>query len=91
MNGLEYPEWQQPYQEAVLETDDHRISERIQTAQTAIVARMTSMRITAETRHEAMKLENALRKLASIKEERRNANRQEHPSARPAPLESQSD
>jgi hypothetical protein len=91
MTELEYQEWRQPYREAVLETDDERISDRIKVAQNAIVVRMLTMPITAETLPEALKLESALRNLTTLKKQRTKAGTRKVPSARPSQFEAQAD
>jgi hypothetical protein len=78
MAELEFPEWQQDYEDLVLEVDQQKFTDRFPAAREAIVSRMKSMRITSDTRMEAIALERALRTLAVLKHERLNSNESRH-------------
>jgi hypothetical protein len=73
MTEREYPGWQTAYEELVLEADQQKFTDRFPAAREAIVSRMKNMRITSDTRMEAIALERALRALAALKHERLNA------------------
>ena len=38
-NDLKFPEWQEPYVEALMETDDRKLVERVKLAESAILIR----------------------------------------------------
>lgn len=60
---LKYPDWQKPFQEAVLELDGDKLEKQIVTAQTAILSRLEAVQ--AERRA----LEDALGTLRTLQRE----------------------
>jgi hypothetical protein len=80
MSELRYPEWQKPYQAALLETDDSRLKQKILDAEAAILKRRqelshgaphagTSLREGAAPHAELMEISDALSSLNTLRNE----------------------
>lgn len=67
-DDLTYPEWQKPLQEALLEFDNHRLKERIATAEAAIANRLQVLAGTPNCETERQAIQDAVRLLAMLKE-----------------------
>jgi hypothetical protein len=65
--GLRYPEWQKPYQQALLEHDEKKLKERIAAVEAAISNRLRA--ITGDANHHAERqaIEDALSLLRILK------------------------
>jgi hypothetical protein len=69
VSDLEFPEWQRPYIEALMEFDKQKLIERVGLAETAILSRLSAIKISAESRTEAQALEDAPRGLGFLRRE----------------------
>jgi hypothetical protein len=66
--------WQKYYQEAVLETDDSRLRERVDAAQTAIDARLYELSLDGkDAGQERIAIQNALKGLVILRKERQRS------------------
>jgi hypothetical protein len=83
--------WQKLYEEAVSETIQPALVVRIKVAKAAVVSRMKDMRITSETRAEALALESALRILTGLGNEKAKSKTSQKVTALATQLDSQLD
>ncbi|HEY6183003.1 MAG TPA: hypothetical protein VIW67_12200 [Terriglobales bacterium] len=65
--GLEYPEWQKPLQEALLEINGSCLEERVRLAEVAIANRLQSIALEPENRREQQAIADALSSLRILK------------------------
>ena len=65
-----YFEWEGAYMAAALETDNRRLTERIQVAEETLMRRFTKLSNREEHERELRAIENAVTALAGIKRER---------------------
>jgi len=64
---FEYPEWQKPVQEALLELDNDKLKERIEAAEVAILNRLQSLSRTQCSEAERLAIQDALSTLRVVK------------------------
>lgn len=64
--NLQYPEWQKPFQDALVELDKEKLQERVVAAEAAIFNRLQTM---SSTREERQAMEDALASLCYLKRE----------------------
>ena len=64
-----YPDWQKPYHEALLELNPQKLVERVSEAERAILSRSREIRIGSGNRIEAQAIEDALNGLQVLKSE----------------------
>ena len=69
MNQLQFPEWQGPYLEALMETNQYKLVGRVDLAETAILLRLNAIKVSSESRTEAQALEDALSGLSVLRRE----------------------
>jgi hypothetical protein len=69
---LHYPEWQRPYQEALLERDLKRLAERVADAEVAIFKRLQALSQSQDGQAEREAIEHAIGALKVIKRDRLN-------------------
>jgi hypothetical protein len=69
MAELDYPDWQKPYHEALLELDPQKLVERVREAERAILSRSREIRVGSGNRMEAQAIEDALNGLQVLKNE----------------------
>jgi hypothetical protein len=67
--SIKYPEWQQPFQEALLELNRQRLKERVAVAEKAIVRRLQSISLEQASEAERVALADALSSLRVLKKE----------------------
>jgi hypothetical protein len=67
---LDYPEWQKPVQEALLEFDADQLQHRITAAEDAISSRLRTLNGSANGHGELQAIQDAFRLLAMLKERR---------------------
>jgi hypothetical protein len=68
-SNLQFPEWQMPYLEALMETNQHKLVGRVDLAETAILLRLNAMKVSSESRTEEQALEDALSGLSVLRRE----------------------
>ena len=59
MSDLEFPEWQGPYMEALMETDQEKLVGRVDFAERAIFLRLKEIQSSSKRRSEEQAIENA--------------------------------
>ena len=69
MTDLEFPEWQGPYLEALMETDQRKLVGRVDFAERAILVRLKEIQSSSKRRTEEQAIEDALRGLTFLKKE----------------------
>jgi hypothetical protein len=69
MSDLEFPEWQGPYMEALMETDQEKLVGRVDFAERAIFLRLKEIQSSAKRRSEEQAIENALMGLTLLRRE----------------------
>jgi hypothetical protein len=67
-NDLKFPEWQEPYLEALLETDERKLIERVKLAESAILMRLRAIQSDSD-KMEKQAIEDALCGLTVLKRE----------------------
>ena len=67
MSKLKYPEWQTPYQEALLEGDKKKLEARIHLAEWKIFKRLQTLPADSDHQDEKVAIADALNTLRSIK------------------------
>ena len=65
-NDLNFPKWQQPYLEALMETDDQKLVKRVKLAESAILMRLRAIQSDSDT-VEKQAIEDALNGLTVLK------------------------
>jgi hypothetical protein len=68
MSELKFPEWQTPYVEALVETDERKLVQRVNLAEMAILSRLEAIQ-TSSDRVEKQAIEDALSGLSVLKME----------------------
>ena len=69
MSDLKFPGWQEPYLEAMMETDQWKLPERVNLAETALLSRLKTILSTSDRRTEKQAIEDALIGLTVLKGE----------------------
>jgi hypothetical protein len=69
MTDLEFPEWQGPYLEALMETDQRKLVGRVDFAERAILGRLKEIQSSSKRHTEEQAIEDALRGLIFLKRE----------------------
>jgi hypothetical protein len=69
MEDFQYPEWQKPFQDALVELDGSKLPERIAVAEAAILSRLQAMSGTGEHSSERRAIEDALSSLRVLRRE----------------------
>ena len=67
--GLRYPNWQKPVQEALVELDKNKLKERIASAERAISQRLEAIERSPTDRAEREAMQQALASLRVVKKE----------------------
>jgi hypothetical protein len=67
-NDLKFPEWQEPYLEALIETDERKLVERVKLAESAILMRLRAIQSDSDMT-EKQAIEDALCGLTVLKRE----------------------
>jgi hypothetical protein len=67
MSELRYPEWQKPYQEALLETDKQKLQGKIHLAEWKIFRRLQSISADSNHHEERRAIEDATNALRVLK------------------------
>ena len=65
-NDLKFPEWQEPYLEALMETDERKLVERVKLAESAILMRLRAIQSHSDMT-EKQAIEDALNGLTVLK------------------------
>ena len=69
MTDLEFPEWQGPYLEALMETDQRKLVGRVKFAEKTILLRLEEIQSSSQRRAEEQAIEDALRALTFLRRE----------------------
>ena len=69
MTDLEFSEWQGPYLEALMETDQRKLVGRVDFAERAILGRLKEIQSSSKRHTEELAIEDALRGLTFLKRE----------------------
>lgn len=69
MSNLEFPEWQEPYLEALMETDQRKLVGRVDLAERTIFLRLKEIQSSSKRRAEEQAIEDALRALTFLRRE----------------------
>jgi hypothetical protein len=69
MSNLEFPEWQEPYLEALMETDQGKLVGRVDLAERTIFLRLKEIQSSSKRRAEEQAIEDALRALTFLRRE----------------------
>jgi hypothetical protein len=69
MSDLEFPDWQGPYLEALMETDQGKLVGRVDVAERAIFLRLKEIQSSSQRRSEEQAIENALMGLTFLRRE----------------------
>ena len=75
MSDLEFPEWQEPYLEALMETDQRKLVGRVNLAEKTIFLRLKEIQSSSKRRAEEQAIEDALRALTFSGEKPLNSKR----------------
>jgi hypothetical protein len=67
---MEYPEWQKPYREALLEVNPQELPARIFAAETVILMRMKALQTSSDGHREREAIEDALSGLRDLQTEK---------------------
>ena len=70
--ALRYPEWQRPYQAALLEVDPKRLSQRVEEAEAAIFKRLQQLSEIQDAQAERQVIQGAIRALWIIERDSLN-------------------
>jgi hypothetical protein len=65
-NELKFPKWQEPYLEALMETDERKLVKRVKLAESAILMRLRAIQSDSDT-VEKQAIEDALNGLTVLK------------------------
>ena len=68
-NDLKFPKWQQPYLEALMETDHEKLPRRVDIAEMKILSRLQEILDNSNKRIERQAIEDALSGLTILKRE----------------------
>jgi hypothetical protein len=69
MSDLEFPEWQEPYLEALMETDQRKLVGLVKFAEKTILLRLEEIQSSSKRRAEEQAIEDALRALTFLRRE----------------------
>jgi hypothetical protein len=69
MSDLEFPEWQETYLEALMETDQRKLVGRVDLAERTIFLRLRAIQSSSKRRAEEQAIEDALRALTLLRRE----------------------
>ena len=69
MSDLEFPEWQEPYLEALMETDQRKLVGRVDLAERTIFLRLKEIQGSSKRGSEEQAIEDALRALTLLRKE----------------------
>ena len=69
MSNLEFPEWQEPYLEALMETDHRKLIGLVKFAEKTILLRLEEIQSSSKRRAEGQAIEDALRALTFLRRE----------------------
>ena len=69
MDDLKYPEWQEPFREALLESNRQALKEQLTTVETVIVKRLESIADDLAFREERQAIRDALSTIRVLKKE----------------------
>ncbi len=69
MDDLKYPEWQEPFRQALLEANRKKLNERLSWVETAIVKRMDAILDNPAHRDECQAIRDALSTIRILKRE----------------------
>ena len=69
MSNIEFPEWQEPYLEALMETDQRKLVGRVKFAEKTILLRLEEIQSSSKRRAEEHAIEDALRALTFLRRE----------------------
>ena len=69
ISDLEFPEWQGPYMEALMETDQGKLVGRIDLVERMIFLRLKEIQSSSKRRSEEQAIEDALRGLTFLRRE----------------------
>jgi hypothetical protein len=69
MSNIEFPEWQEPYLEALMETDQRKLVGRVKFAEKTILLRLEEIQSSSQRRAEEQAIEDALRALTFLRRE----------------------
>jgi hypothetical protein len=69
MDDLEYPKWQEPYLEAILELNPEKLCQRVHAAEAAMFLRLEALRTSSDGRLELQAIHDALDGLGFVKRE----------------------
>ena len=69
MSDLEFPQWQGPYLEALMETDQRKLAGRVDLAERTIFLRLKAIQSSSKRRLEEQAIEDALRALTLLRRE----------------------
>jgi len=72
MNDLKYPEWQSPFQEALLEVDREKLQSKMMKAEEAIFQRMQQLAGSSDSEAERQAIADAIASLRVLKTEKLN-------------------
>jgi hypothetical protein len=67
VSKLKYPEWQTPYQEALLESDEKKLEAKIHLAEWKICRRLQTISADSNHQEEKAAIADALNRLGSLK------------------------
>jgi len=67
MSDLEFPEWQEPYLEALMETDQRKLVGRVDLAERTIFLRLKEIQSSSKRGSEEQAIEDALRALTLLR------------------------
>jgi hypothetical protein len=66
-NELKFPKWQEPYLEALMETDERKLVRRVELAESAILMRLRAIQSDSNMVVEKQAIEDALNGLTVLK------------------------
>lgn len=66
-NELKFPKWQEPYLEALMETDERKLVKRVKLAESAILMRLRAIQSDSNMVVEKQAIEDALNGLTVLK------------------------
>ena len=72
MDAMRYPEWQGPFQEALLEIDREKLQSKMMKAEEAIFQRMQQLAGTSDSEAERQAIEDTISALRVLKTEKLN-------------------
>jgi len=67
MNDLKYPEWQKPYEEALVEVDCEKLKDKLLKAEAAIFLRLQQLTHSADSHAERQAIDDAISAIRVLK------------------------